>query len=41
MKKIIEAMENKVVRSYGFEARKTITVFKATEMLRKAFKIEY
>lgn len=35
MKNIIEAIENKTIESYGFEAKRTIITFKATEILRK------
>lgn len=39
MKNIIEAIESKTIESYGFEAKRTIITFKATEVLRKIFKI--
>ena len=35
--KFIEKIENKTIHKYGFENKKTIFVFKATEILRKIF----
>ena len=32
---MLENIENKVIRKYGFENHITITVFKITELLRK------
>ena len=37
MMKLIEAMENKTIKKYGFEAKRTIITFKITELLRKLF----
>ena len=34
----IEKIENKVISKYGFENRKTILTFKATEILRRVIK---
>ena len=34
----IEAIENRVIKRYGFEAKTTILVFRATELLRKIMK---
>lgn len=34
----IEAIENRVIERYGFEAKTTILVFRATELLRKIMK---
>lgn len=31
----IENIENKVIRKYGFEHKKTIFVFRVTEILRR------
>ena len=31
----IEAIENRVIERYGFEARATILVFRVTDMLRR------
>ncbi len=38
MKNLIENMENKVIRKYGFENKKTILVFTITEKLRRLVK---
>lgn len=38
MMKLIEAMEDRVIREYGFEAKRTIITFKVTELLRKLFR---
>lgn len=35
MLKLIEAMEDRAVMTYGFEAKRTLIIFKATELLRK------
>ena len=35
MMKLIEAMENRTIKKYGFEAKRTIITFKITELLRK------
>ena len=35
MMKLIEAMENRTIRKYGFEAKRTIIAFKLTGLLRK------
>lgn len=35
MMKLIGAMEDRVIRKYGFEAKRTIITFKVTELLRK------
>ena len=35
MMKLIEAIEDRAVRGYGFEAKRTIITFKVTELLRK------
>ena len=40
MKKIINDIENRAIRKYGFESNKTVLTFKATAILRKAFKIQ-
>lgn len=37
MMKLIEAMEDKAIKEYGFEAGRTIITFKITELLRKLF----
>lgn len=37
MLKLIEAMEDRAIREYGFEAKKTIIIFKITELLRKLY----
>lgn len=31
----IEAIENRVIERYGFEAKATVLVFRATDMLRR------
>lgn len=31
----IEAIENRVIERYGFEAKTTVMVFRATDMLRR------
>ena len=36
--KYIEAIENKMIQKYGFEARATITIFRITELARKLMK---
>ena len=36
--KYIEAIENKMIQKYGFEARATIAVFYITELARKLMK---
>lgn len=41
MKTKIENLENKVIRKYGFENKKTILTFKFTEFLRKIFRLPY
>lgn len=41
MKTKIENLENKVIRRYGFENKKTILTFKLTEFLRKIFRLPY
>lgn len=33
--KYIEAIEDRVIKKYGFEAKVTILVFRATDMLRR------
>lgn len=33
MKKIIEKLENKAIRKYGFESKRTILIFKIAEKL--------
>ncbi len=38
MKQMIEKLEDRTIRKYGFESRKTIFVFKVTEKLRKICK---
>lgn len=38
MTKLIQVLENKVIRKYGFEAKATVLVFRATELLRKIMK---
>lgn len=38
MMKLIEAMEDRAIREYGFEAKRTIIIFKVTELLRKLFR---
>lgn len=35
MKNLVEKIESKVIRKYGFENRKTIFVFRVTEIIRK------
>lgn len=35
MMKLIEAMEDRAIRKYGFEAKRTIITFKLTGLLRK------
>ena len=34
----IEAIEDRVIEKYGFEAKATVLVFRATELLRKIVK---
>jgi hypothetical protein len=38
MMKLIEAMEDRAITEYGFEAKRTIITFKVTELLRKLFR---
>ena len=38
MTKLMQVLENRVIKKYGFEARATILVFRATELLRKIMK---
>lgn len=38
MKAMIERIENNTINRYGFESRRTIWTFKATERIRKLFK---
>ena len=38
MTKLIQVLENRVIERYGFEAKATILVFRATELLRKIVK---
>lgn len=40
MAKMIQRIEDKVIRQYGFEAKRTIRIFRATEILRKVFRIK-
>jgi len=40
MKQIIERMEDKAIRRYGFEAWQTIAIFKVTDIMRKVARIE-
>jgi hypothetical protein len=35
MLKLIERIEDRVIKSYGFESKRTIMVFQFTELLRK------
>lgn len=35
MKKLAGKLEDKAIRNWGFESKKTIAVFKLTELLRK------
>lgn len=35
MLKLIEAVENKTITTYGFEAKRTLIIFRVTEILRK------
>lgn len=39
MKKIIEKLENKAIRKYGFESKATILIFRITNILRIACKM--
>ena len=39
MSKAIEKLETRAIMRYGFESKKTIRLFKATEMLRKVLTI--
>ena len=36
MKKIIDKLENKAIRKYGFESKTTILIFKIINILRLA-----
>ena len=36
--KYIEAIENKMIQKYGFEAKATVVVFHITELARKLMK---
>lgn len=40
MKQMIERMEDKAIRRYGFEAWQTIAIFKVTDIMRKVARIE-
>lgn len=40
MKQMIERMEDKAIRKYGFEAWQTIAIFKITDIMRKVARIE-
>ncbi len=33
--KLIERLENNAIRKYGFESKKTIFIFRITEIMRK------
>ena len=35
MLKLIERIEDKAIKAYGFESKRTIVIFQATELLRK------
>ena len=39
MKKIIDKLENKAIRKYGFESKTTILIFKIINILRLACKM--
>ena len=39
MKTIINNIENKAIRKYGFESKATILAFKITDTIRKILKI--
>lgn len=41
MSKFINKLENNTIRKYGFEHRKTIIVFRLTDLMRRMFRIEY
>ena len=38
MKAIIERIENTTIENYGFESKRTIRIFRVTEILRKLVK---
>lgn len=35
MEKLARKLENKAIRNWGFESKKTIAIFRLTELLRK------
>jgi len=35
MKKLARKLENKAIKNWGFESKKTIAIFKLTALLRK------
>lgn len=41
MATIVNRIENYTIAHYGFESARTLRTFRATEVLRKMFKIEY
>ena len=41
METIVNRIENYTIAHYGFESARTLHTFRATEVLRKIFKIEY
>lgn len=41
MIRMIQRIEDKAVRRYGFEAPQTIATFKLTEIIRKMFGLGY
>ena len=36
MRNLINRLENTTIRRYGFESRRTILIFKLTDLLRRA-----
>ena len=38
MKNLIQKIEDKTIRKYGFEHKKTILIFRMTEILRRLVK---
>ena len=41
IREYITKKEDKVIRTYGFEHKRTLAIFKYTDFLRKIFKIKY
>lgn len=38
MTKLVQMLEDRIIERYGFEAKATVLVFRATELLRKIMK---